>query len=304
MKHIALTIDKNFVRFCGVTMVSVLHNDIPTDICFHIVSNGLPHADEDCLRRLAEDYNAKVCFYTASPEDINGYELRWEGQRLSKVVFYRCLLASLLPDSVEKVLYMDCDMLVLQPLQELWNTPLEGLALAAVPDSIEPNPAHTKRLQYDAADGYFNGGLLLLNLRYWRENHIGEKCRDYYRTYPDRILMNDQDLLNGLLHDKKTFLDMKYNVQEGAYRLPKGKPARWKPPYIGMLLNPAVLHYSSRKPWQYHCMHPLRHLFFQYQDMTPWAGQHPLDTFGARLHRCIHMMPYTIRLKPSKYIKL
>lgn len=304
MKHIALTIDKNFVRFCCVTMASAMHNDIPDDICFHIVTGGLAPADKDVLRRQAEGGGAKVCFYTVAPEDLRDYEVRWEGQRLPKVVFFRLLLASLLPADVEKVIYMDCDMLVLQPLGSLWSTPLEGLALAAVPDAIEPNPEHPRRLQYDEKYGYFNGGLLLLNLRYWRENDIEEKCREYYNKYPERILMNDQDLLNGLLHDRKTFVDIRYNVQEGAYRLPKDKPADWQPPYMDLLLRPVILHYSSRKPWQFHCMHPLRHLFFQYQDMTPWKGQHPLSTFGARLHRTLHMLPYTLRLKRSKYIRL
>ena len=304
MKHIALTIDNNFVRFCGVTMVSTMHNDIPSDICFHIVTDGLAPSDEAILRGLAEDRGSQIRFYTVPPKALECYELRWEGQRLSKVVFFRCLLSSLLPDSVEKVIYMDCDMLVLQPLDKLWNTPLENFALAATPDSLEPNPKHPQRLCYDTNYGYFNGGLLLINLKYWREHDIESKCREYYNLYPERILMNDQDLLNGLLYDKKVFVDICYNVQEGAYRLPKDKSTDWQPPYIDMLLHPAILHYSSRKPWQYHCMHPLRHLFFTYQDMTPWAGQHPLNNLVARFHRFIHLLPYTLHLKRSKYIKL
>ena len=304
MKHIALTIDKNFVRFCGVTMASVMHNDNPSDICFHIVTDGLASTDEATLRSLAQGNGAQIRFYTVKTESLEGYELRWEGQRLSKVVFFRCLLPSLLPDDVERVIYMDCDMLVLHPLNNLWNTPLDNLALAAAPDSLEPNPKHPKRLCYDESYGYFNGGMLLINLTYWRENNIEAKCKDYYNKYPERILMNDQDLLNGMLFDKKNFVDIRYNVQEGAYRLPKDKPADWQPPYIDLLLHPAILHYSSRKPWQYHCMHPLRDLFFKYQDMTPWAGQHPLNSLAARFHRFIHLLPYTLGLKRSKYVRL
>lgn len=304
MKHIAFTIDKNFVRFCGVTMVSAMHNDNPSDLHFHIVSEGLPAADAETLRSLAEKKGSEISFHTVSPEALNGYEVRWEGKRLTKVVFFRCLLPSLLPADVEKVIYMDCDMLVLQPLDNLWNTSLDNLALAAAPDSLEPNPQHPQRLEYDESFGYFNGGMLLLNLKYWRENNLEEKCKEYYNKYPERILMNDQDLLNGLLHASKKFVDIAYNLQEGAYRLPAGKPADWQPPYIDMLLRPAILHYSSRKPWQYHCMHPLRHLFFEYQNMTPWAGEHPLNTFGARLHRFIHLLPYTLGVKRSKYIRL
>lgn len=98
-------------------------------------------------------------------------------------------------------------------------------------------------------------------MEYWREHNIEQQCKTYYKDNPERVLYNDQDLLNGLLHEHKVLVDMKWNVQEGAYRVPKGKTADWCPPYIDTILHPAILHYSSRKPWQYHCMHPLRHLF-------------------------------------------
>ena len=97
---------------------------------------------------------------------------------------------------------------------------------------------------------------------------------------------------------------MKWNVQEGAYRVPKGKSADWQPPYKETILHPAILHYSSRKPWQYHCMHPLRHLYFEYQDLTPWKGEHVLNDFGPRFHRFIHLLPYTLGFKRSKYLSL
>ena len=97
---------------------------------------------------------------------------------------------------------------------------------------------------------------------------------------------------------------MKWNVQEGAYRVPKGKAADWCPPYIDTILHPAILHYSSRKPWQYHCMHPLRHLYFEYQDLTPWKGENVLNNWKPRLHRFIHFLPYTLGLKRSKYLNI
>ena len=63
--------------------------------------------------------------------------------------------------------------------------------------------------------------ILLLNLDYWRMHGVERQCREHYQAYPERIVYNDQDLLNSLLHDRRKLLDMKWNVQEGAYRLPK-----------------------------------------------------------------------------------
>ena len=101
MKHIVFTIDHKFVRFCAVTMVSILKNDTPSDITVHVVANGLSEADRTVLSDLAITYGASIAFYEVPQEKLEGYAIRWEGQRLPMVVFYRCLLASLLPAAQE-----------------------------------------------------------------------------------------------------------------------------------------------------------------------------------------------------------
>jgi len=304
MKHIAFTIDRKFVRFCAVTMVSVMENDNPADLTFHIIANDLLEEDRKILSGLVQNYGSCIFFYQVPAVKMAGYTIRWEKKRLSEVVFYRCLLASILPDSISKVLYLDCDILVLQPLDELWNTDIENKVLAAIPDSYQVNVRHCRRLEYDISYNYFNGGVLLLNLAYWRQYHLEERCKAFYQAHPDKILYNDQDLLNGLFYDQKVLVDMKWNVQEGAYRIPKGRTAHWCPPYIETLKHPAILHYSARKPWQYHCMHPLRNLYLYYQKLTPWKDEHVLNHYGARIHRFLHMLPYTLHLKKGKYLDI
>ncbi len=161
---------------------------------------------------------------------MKAYEVTWEKQRLSKSRVFRCLLSSILPMSVSKVLYLDCDVLVLSSLYGLWETDLTGVALAGVPDSFTVNPVHCRRLHYAPSYNYFNGGGLVAESGYWRVHEVERLCAEHYRMYSDRIVYNDQDLLNSLLHERKRLLDMKWNVQEGAYRRPKGKPAGWVPP--------------------------------------------------------------------------
>ena len=298
MIHIALTIDHKFVRFCAVTMVSILKNNPVQDITFHILDDcSLSAKDMDSLSHIADEFKAGIVFHHVRDEQIGSYTLKWESQRLSKVVFYRCILPSVLPTSLSRVLYMDCDVLVLGNLDELWNTDLQDYALAAVPDAAVVNPRHCARLHYDVSYNYINGGVLLLNLDYWREHHTEEQCKVYYREHIHDIVYNDQDLLNGLLFDKKKLVDMKWNLQESAFRK---KTAHLYPRQL--MDNCVILHYSSRKPWQYHCMHPLRNLFFEYQELTEWKGCSPQQSWWNRLHRFIHLLPYKLKLKEDKYM--
>ena len=106
MMHIAFTIDNRFVRPCAVTMVSVLRNNVPYEIVFHVIGLNLHQEDVAFFSALCDSYGV-------AEEKMKAYEVTWEKQRLSKVVFFRCLLSSILPMSVSKVLYLDCDVLVL-----------------------------------------------------------------------------------------------------------------------------------------------------------------------------------------------
>lgn len=301
---VVFTIDKKFIRPCAVTMLSILKNSARCHVTFHIVGFNLYENDIALLTSIGKSYKSKICFYRVGDEKITDYEVRWEKQRLSKVVFLRCMLASILPESISKVLFLDCDLLVLLPLDELWETDLVDIPLAVVPDNIVINNKHCKRLGYDKSYNYFNGGVLLLNLDYWRINNIEKLCINYYNENLSRIIYNDQDLLNALFYDSKKLLDIRWNVQESMYRLPKGKPRNWLPPYIKLLLNPSILHFSGRKPWQYHCMHPLRNLYFEYENLLPNENNRKNNIRFIRLRRLIHFMPYLLRLKRNKYIRL
>ena len=303
MIHVVFAIDHNYVRHCAVTMMSAMCYNRPADLVFHVVSAGLPRQDGEMLRGVASSRGASLQLHEVADEQVAGYEVKWRKDKLNLSVFYRCILASLLPPTVSKALYLDSDLLVLDDLGGLWNTDISGCALAGVPDDFVVNPAHCERLGYPLADNYFNGGVLLLNLDYWREHGLEELCKRHYRAHADRLMYNDQDLLNSLFHDCKVLLDMKWNVQEGAYRIPKGGAADCRPPYIETIEYPSILHYSSRKPWQYHCMHPLKELYFEYERMVPGMPGHG-EGWGARLHRFVHFLPYTLGLKRKKYLNV
>ncbi len=305
MRHVAFALNHRFVHPCAVAILSILRHNDPESLTFHIVGEDLDDGDTSILETLVRGFSSNIAFYTVPEALLRGYEVKWERKRLSKVVFYRCLFASILPEEISTVLYLDCDLLVLAPLDDLWLVNLRDKALAAVPDAYPVNTKHCERLGYPVSDNYFNGGVLLLNLFYWREHSLEQQCKAFYNAHADKLLYNDQDLLNGLLHNRKILLDMRWNVQENAYRLPKGDATgAFSPcPFLKTLESPFILHYSGRKPWQYHCMHPFRQLYFTYENLLPGIK--------ARAHgrpesflRHFHLLPYTLGWKRQKYRKI
>lgn len=307
MMDITFTIDEKFVRFCAVAMASLLKHNATEEICFHIVTDNLTEESKAILSRLAKQSGAHTSFYYVPKEKTEGYQVKAMNHRISLATFYRCMLPSLLPPQLSKVIYLDSDILVLDSIKEIWNTDLTNTAIAGIEEARSKEDGHCERLGYPLSYRYINAGVLLINLDYWRKHDIEEKCRRYYAQNINRMLYNDQDLLNALLYDKKAIIPMRYNVQDAFYRkFNKGRnlPAGCPSIYREALLHPAILHYTNRKPWEYHCMHPLRQLFYDYQDLTPYAGQSVLNSPSKRIHRFIHLLPYSLGLKPKRYYSL
>lgn len=248
---IVFTIDEKFTRFCAVAIASLLKHNKTEEICFHIVTDNLTEKSKTILSELAKQSGACTYFYHVPKEKTEGYQVKAMSHRISLATFYRCMLPSLLPSQLSKAIYLDSDILVLDSIKEIWNTDLNNIAIAGIEEARSKEDKHCDRLGYAPSYRYINAGVLLINLDYWRKYNIEEKCRQYYAKNIDRMLYNDQDLLNALLYDKKAVIPTRYNVQDAFYRkFNKGNslPPEYKSTYQDALLHPAILHYTNRKP--------------------------------------------------------
>ena len=301
---IVFTIDEKFTRFCAVAIASLLKHNKTEEICFHIVTDNLTEKSKTILSELAKQSGACTYFYHVPKEKTEGYQVKAMSHRISLATFYRCMLPSLLPSQLSKAIYLDSDILVLDSIKEIWNTDLNNIAIAGIEEARSKEDKHCDRLGYAPSYRYINAGVLLINLDYWREHKVDKQCVEYFQTYPERILFNDQDLLNVVLHKDKVFVPLKWNMQDGFYRYGIDKKvADWNN-FREELLHPVILHYTNKKPWNYDSMHPLRSEYYKYLDMTPWQGQRPLSSLKKRVQWCMKRLPYVFRFRKPKYMDL
>ena len=301
---IVFTIDEKFTRFCAVAIASLLKHNKTEEICFHIVTDNLTEKSKTILSELAKQSGACTYFYHVPKEKTEGYQVKAMSHRISLATFYRCMLPSLLPSQLSKAIYLDSDILVLDSIKEIWNTDLNNIAIAGIEEARSKEDKHCDRLGYAPSYRYINAGVLLINLDYWREHKVDKQCVKYFQTYPERILFNDQDLLNVVLHKDKVFVPLKWNMQDGFYRYGMDKKvADWNS-FREELLHPVILHYTNKKPWNYDSMHPLRSEYYKYLDMTPWQGQRPLSSLKKRVQWCMKRLPYAFRFRKPKYMDL
>jgi len=185
--------------------------------------------------------------------------------------YYRLLIPSLLPDSVDKVIFLDTDMVVLTDIGALWNEPVAEVLLMAVEEPNRENPAaiaHREGLGMQPDSKYFNAGVMVINLELWRTEHIAEKALDYIKRKREVVRWYDQDGMNAVLESRWKELDNRWN-----WRVDPGEAGGGVQACEG---HARIVHYASAvKPWHFYAKHPDCRIFFEYLDRTVWKGWRP-----------------------------
>ena len=131
---------------------------------------------------------------------------------------------------------------------------------------------------------------------------VGEPPKEFAEKYAEKLIFNDQDILNGLLHDRKLLIPFRWNIQDGFLRKRRHLRQQAIPKLIEELKHPVIIHFTGhRKPWLHICQSPYQKLFFKYLDMTRWKGIRPQTPWSWKLKTLIDSILYAMHLKVQKY---
>lgn len=282
--NIVCATDNNFIQHCAVTIVSILKNN-PSNVVIYLLTEGLTEENELKLKNLTIQNGGEIHFIIVNSEVLKTCPMPNlpKLDHISIATYYRLLIPKLLPETIDKVIYLDCDIVIRQNLNELWNYSIDQFAVGAVYHIAKWIVSSIIRLDYPISFGYFNAGVLLINLKYWRENEISERLFEYLTKKRDVIVFHDQDALNGVLYDKCMKLPIKWNMLPRFFKkstldindVYNGKIINEYYDYKSQMLveidNPAVVHYVSKpKPWDAMCDHPYKDEYFNYLKYTNW----------------------------------
>jgi lipopolysaccharide biosynthesis glycosyltransferase len=278
--HIAVCLDKCFVMPTGVMMISVCENNLETDIVFHVIlDDNMKKEDWQDLEDIVNSYSGKsVVFYNANEKIFKvSLSVSKHFQHITKATYFRLFLPELLPQDLDKVLYLDGDLIVRHSILPLWNMDLGNKAIAAACDGSSGCIGFYNRLKYPYDLGYFNAGVLLVNLKYWREHHVLKDFESYMKKHADCIKYNDQDVLNVIFCDKKILIPIKYNLQSIFLKKEDVLYDYWKleKEVLEARIDPCIVHFTTtNKPWKKYRVesHPFCSTWDKYQNKTKWKG--------------------------------
>ena len=200
------------------------------------------------------------------PIDLSALSSLLVNSYISVEAYFRLLLPEMLP-TPDKVLYLDADIIIQGDISKLWKTQLgDGNYLGAVRDP-NINPAVLTKLGLGENDPYFNSGVLLLNLKKMREDHVQEKLLTFARCSQDKITCHDQCVLNYIVKGHWKALSPKWNMQTGFF-LKNVYCSLSEEVKKEVLFDPVIVHfnYGLGRPWEIWCAHPYRHLYRKYKN--------------------------------------
>ena len=194
--------------------------------------------------------------------------------RMSPTTYQKLMLSDWIPDSVSRVIWLDCDLLVLDDLSKIWREELNGCVALAVQDKRVPlvssrfGVAGWRDLGLAPGTKYFNAGVMVIDLDKWRAHNVGHQAVKYLEDYKDRVYFWDQEALNAVLADQWGELDSRWNWHPALDQL-TGLPNQSPP-------SPSIVHFNGNlKPWTFAGHGDYRALYRQYLDRTAWTGTRP-----------------------------
>ncbi|WP_367566816.1 glycosyltransferase family 8 protein [Lacrimispora sp.] len=295
----------NYARHLAVSLYSLLeHNREIPDVQIYILSMGLSPETRAWLDQVADTFGRSLTIIELGDlRERFSYEVDTGGFDLS--IMARLFIGEVLPPDTDRVLYLDCDTVVLASLKRLWETELDSSILGAV---MEPTiyPSIKEEIGLLPDEPYFNSGVLLIDMKRWRTEYAGKLLLDFYCSRGGKLFAGDQDTINGALKGKIKPLPPRYNFFTN-YRYYRYSHLTRLSPVYGKITKksfqeakrrPVILHFmGDERPWKEGNLNHYRKAYETYLSRTPWAGT-PKENGTGLYMAAYHLMDYATFLFP------
>ena len=266
--HIISCTDNNYAQHLSVMFASLLTNmDQTRDVKLYVIDGGIEPENKKRLEETPLQFGAPITFLNVEKSQ---YDRAVESSHITKAAYYRISIPDLIDDdSVKRMIYVDCDALVLEDISKLWDKDISPYFAAAVEDAGQHE--RLKKMNISDEAKYFNSGIMIIDMEAWRKNNISKKVIDFINNNDeDMFVFHDQDALNAILYDQWLELHPRWNAQTHII-LKEKTPASLidQKRYMETRANPAIVHFcGGNKPWNSNTSHPYARQYFKYLQST------------------------------------
>lgn len=251
--------DNQYAEYMAVMIQSILMNGKDKSfMSFYIIDCGIQKDNLDILSNVVEAHHCEINFIRSDYSKCKDFQVHGH---ISHAAYVKLQMPSLLHD-LNKIIYLDGDLIVLDDLAKLWSCDVKNAALCAAGN---PKTKPSSYINVPADKKVFNSGVMIIHLDRWREEKIEEKTLNYLKENSHKLKFHDQAAFNAVLYDRWSPLEAKWNVQSAFYNVTNLNTIYSESEIISALQNPSIVHFTSNsKPWQFRNGHPYKKKFIEY----------------------------------------
>lgn len=270
--------DNNYARHVGISITSLYkENQDCKELRVFLIDDDISEENHKKLDDIARQYKRTISYIPFA-----GFKKRlqlnnkWE---LPISAYARLFVAEMVPQDVDRLLYLDCDTVICDNLEELWNTDLQGNTIGAVEDVA--SCAFFSETGIVEPFRYFCSGVILIDLKRWREIDAQKQLLDYLDKRQGVVRHHDQTILNGVFWNDCLMLHPRYDALTPtfimSYQNLKAYFRLWDKYYSKREIdesvqNPAIIHFTSSnvgRPWE-NSRHPKAKIYQKYWRNSAW----------------------------------
>lgn len=272
--NIVFASDNNYAQHTAVAMASVLVNTkVPQKIQFYLIDDEIQQENKEKIIKTVQNLGGNIEFIKIKNSKLEDCYVSGE---LSRASYFRLDIANILGESIEKIIYLDCDLLVYDDIEKMWQLDMGGKPVAATCDlgimaSARVRKQKNKFIGLPFDTPYFNAGVLIMDLKKWRDGNYAEAiiALATQNKYPN----HDQDALNKFFMNNWQEIPLRWDVIPPVFNLffkILNKPDLRKKA-IEAKLNPAIFHYAGGyKPWEYEIHDGFNDKYYEYLKLTEY----------------------------------
>lgn len=279
--NLLYTCDNNYVWLMGISAISVFENNKHVkELKVYLLGQDITDSNKQILCEIAAKYDRQIIVIDVPKLDIKDILV---SERWPISAFTRLFSAQLLPLDIEKVLYLDCDTIIVGDIESLDKYDLSEKIFFGVKDCV--GGLYKKNIGLEKNDSYINAGVLLINISKLRTVEVKSVIGEYINNYAKRINYADQDILNGAFKKYVGVIEPEYNIMtidvahtySQIMKLRKPTNFYTKDELERAIEEPVIIHYTTNmrviRPWFANTDHPLSHEFNKYMLLSPWKDK-------------------------------
>ena len=248
--NLLFAINKGYVEQLNILLTSIQYSNNEENFDVYVLHKNLNKNDKEYIEQGLEN-NIRINYIKIPKSEIDNFPV-YE-KRYPVEIYFRLYASKYLPQHIDKILYLDADIVVINKLNELYNMDFEDkYYIAATHIRKLLHKFNEIRLNIKEDEPYINTGVLLINLSELRKIDIEHKVIRFINKNKKILMLPDQDIISGIFGNKIKLIDgLKYNLGDRDLRKynlnnPNNKiTLRW------ICKNTVIIHYYGRnKPWK------------------------------------------------------